>query len=68
MNPEVRSTLMVILLVAVAGIEEITIGDTVGWFGYAWLPRADGLTGLKVRINGVTKTITVSITSAWVSV
>jgi glutamyl endopeptidase len=31
---------------------DCTIGDTVGWFGYQWLPRADGLTGLKVRIQG----------------
>ena len=31
---------------------DCTIGDTVGWFGYGYVAGADGLTDVKVRIEG----------------
>jgi glutamyl endopeptidase len=31
---------------------DCTIGDTVGWLGFFWKAGADGLKGLKVRVEG----------------
>lgn len=34
------------------GFTDCPIGDTVGWLGYFWKAGADGLKGLKVRVEG----------------